>query len=391
MLDCKLAIIVDRESRRRQYQLPILKWCSALTSIPRPDSSIEEKSLAEAAYEFLAILEAVGLSEKTVKSYKAALQDFISHVGGTIKVKDVGYAHVASWISHRMKHGFKHEARREGSSSEEARRRRQATLHYYTLFLRKFLVWCGKKPETIPVVKRPPRGSIDTLSEREIAMLMRVARDLLDVLLVALLYETGMRAKELLSLRVKDVNLDTGEVVVRYGKYGKQRTVFLGVLSRRALEVAITGKSLNDRVINLTYNALYKRLKRLAKRAGLEMLGVRPHVLRHTFATEALRRGMSIIALQKILGHADIKTTQVYMHLLKEDVRREYEKVFVHFTTGYEAERERHPSGDNESSSQQLYCYHCGARLLKGARYCHSCGERVVGEESVLEVAKASG
>jgi len=56
---------------------------------------------------------------------------------------------------------------------------------------------------------------------------------------------------------------------------------------------------------------------------------VRPHVLRHTFATEAIRRGMSLPALQKLLGHSDLKITQLYLHLTNDDVRREYEKVFL--------------------------------------------------------------
>jgi integrase/recombinase XerD len=52
-------------------------------------------------------------------------------------------------------------------------------------------------------------------------------------------------------------------------------------------------------------------------------------VLRHTFATEALRRGVSLAALQRLLGHSDIKVTQLYLHLLDDDVRREYERAFL--------------------------------------------------------------
>ncbi|MEB3759152.1 MAG: tyrosine-type recombinase/integrase, partial [Desulfurococcales archaeon] len=112
--------------------------------------------------------------------------------------------------------------------------------------------------------------------------------------------------------------------------YGKERVVFLGDDALRVLKEYVELKRLGpeDRVVNISYQALYKRLKRLARDAGLPVEKVRPHILRHTFATEALRRGMSLPALQRILGHSDIKITQVYLHLVKEDVKKEYLNVF---------------------------------------------------------------
>ncbi|MEM1620181.1 MAG: tyrosine-type recombinase/integrase [Fervidicoccaceae archaeon] len=327
-----------------------------MASLPSPPPDLSNRSIGEAVSLFLATLGALGLSDKTVKSYRAALLDFASRVGPEKRISEVSYEDVLSWINSRLRAGS---GRGRKVDSREERRRAQSTLHYYSLFVRRFLAWCGKPPHMVPVVKRPPRGAIEALGEREIRALIASARDFTDVLLVALLYETGLRISELLALRARDVDLERGEVEVRHGKYGKPRTVFVGPLSRSLLEVALAGREPDDRVIPLTYNAVYKRLKRLASRAGLDGLPVRPHVLRHTFATEALRRGMSLIALQRILGHSDVKTTQIYTHLMKEDVKREYERVFVSSRVGALGE----PA-----------CARCGAKLVEGARFCHVCG-----------------
>ncbi|MEM3353116.1 MAG: tyrosine-type recombinase/integrase, partial [Saccharolobus sp.] len=80
----------------------------------------------------------------------------------------------------------------------------------------------------------------------------------------------------------------------------------------------------DDKLFYITYDALYRKLKRLGEKVGIDL---RPHVLRHTFATLSLKRGMNLITLQKLLGHKDLKTTQIYTHLILEDLRNEYLKV----------------------------------------------------------------
>jgi len=273
-------------------------------------------------------LYSIGLSEKTIKSYMAAIRDFSNHAGNP-RISRITGKMIASWIRTRLEKGFPNESRNHARDRREARRRRQATLHYYTLFLRRFLEWAGRPRSLVPVVRKPSAPEPRTLQEEDVDRLLEASRDLMDVLIVSLLYETGLRSSELLGLRARDIDLERGEIVVRSGKYGKRRIVFLGPLSRKALEARLPGLRPNDPGIPLTYNALYKRLRTLARRAGLENYGLRPHVLRHTFATEALRRGLSLAALQRILGHSDLKVTQLYLHLTLEDVRTEYERAFI--------------------------------------------------------------
>jgi integrase/recombinase XerD len=288
--------------------------------LPPPPTNISELSLWDALEEFLMALRSSGASEKTIKAYRAGISDFIKFCGKGF-VKEVTVNDVIKWRLSRLREGF-------DRSVKDDVKARQLTLHYYSLYVRSFLKWLGLKDE-VSIVKAPRRRSITTLSDNEVVKLLNASRDLLDLLIICLLIETGLRAQELLSLTIDDIDLESKEIYVRSGKYGEERVVFIGPLTERVLSKYLEGFNSSDgRLIPLTYSGLYKRLKTLAKRAGLDPKKVRPHILRHTFATEALKKGLALPALQAILGHKDIKTTQVYLHLLKEDIKKLYMNIF---------------------------------------------------------------
>ncbi len=294
---------------------------------PPPD--ILERSNEEIMELFLDALRAAGASEKTVKAYRAAISDFLEFLGGK-PLREVRQEDVLRWRAERLSRGFprSRRGRRGARPVYEERRLRQSTLHYYTLFLRGFFEWLGL-PVKVPVVPKPRGSRVDALREEEVLRLLSAARDTLDLLILALLLETGLRAQEAVSLRLRDVDLERREIRVRNAKYGEERIVFFGDLTAAALAKWLEenpGLGPDDPLLGISYSGLYKRLKSLARRAGLDPSRVRPHMLRHTFATEALRRGMSLPAVQRLLGHKDIKTTQIYLHLLREDVRAEYER-----------------------------------------------------------------
>jgi integrase/recombinase XerD len=158
-----------------------------------------------------------------------------------------------------------------------------------------------------------------------------------DKAMLELLYATGMRVTELVSLNVRDVNLRAGFVRC-FGKGSKERIIPIHSKAIRAVKgylddvrarlLGATGETalfLNRRGQRLTRQGFWLILKGYTKKAGIET-EITPHVLRHSIATHLLHSGkMNLRELQELLGHANISTTQVYTHLTTERMRRVYD------------------------------------------------------------------
>jgi integrase/recombinase XerD len=185
------------------------------------------------------------------------------------------------------------------------------------------------------------------LSEDEVGRLLAAARDWRGddgprvVALLELLYATGLRISELISLPVAAVARKPRVLTVR-GKGGKERMVPLGGPAREALaaylraradkEAEVTAKGLRrppskwlfpsrGGANHITRQRVAQMLKTLAFTAGIDPGKVSPHVLRHAFASHMLDRGADLRSLQKMLGHADISTTQIYTHVPGERMK----------------------------------------------------------------------
>ena len=148
-----------------------------------------------------------------------------------------------------------------------------------------------------------------------------------------------MRVSELTGLRPADVNLEASYLTCT-GKGDKQRIVPIGdeavVWVRRYLQDArgrLLGKRRSSRLFvnargggqGLTRVGFWKILKGYARRAGMKA-SVSPHTLRHSFATHLLERGADLRAIQMMLGHADLSTTQIYTHVLERRMRSVYDR-----------------------------------------------------------------
>ena len=164
-------------------------------------------------------------------------------------------------------------------------------------------------------------------------------RGVRDRALIELLYATGMRVSELVTLRPADINLDASYLTCT-GKGDKQRLVPIGdeaaVWVDRYVKTARTvllGRRRSPRLfvnargggLGLTRVGFWKILKAYAKQAGLTRT-LSPHTLRHSFATHLLERGADLRAIQMMLGHADLSTTQIYTHVLEQRMRAIYDR-----------------------------------------------------------------
>jgi len=233
---------------------------------------------------------------------------------------------------------------RAGMAPTTAARRLSTLRQFY-----RFLFAEGHRPDDPTAALDSPRRGRPLpkiLSEREVEALLAAARAQPGregqrlVALLEVLYATGLRISELVTLPRAAVARDPRVLIVR-GKGGKERMIPLSEPARAALAAylaaetaaarpdaargrAAPGKWLfpsRGRAGHLTRQRVAQMLKELALAAGLDPGKVSPHVLRHAFASHLLDHGADLRAVQKMLGHADISTTQIYTHVLDERLR----------------------------------------------------------------------
>ena len=183
----------------------------------------------------------------------------------------------------------------------------------------------------------PGTLSLDDVERLLAAPDPRTPRGLRDLAMLETLYATGLRVSELCKLKAADVNLVEG-FLVTLGKGGKQRLVPVGEQSRARIAEYVSGarptfdKARLATALFLTHHGramtrqnFWKLITAYARGVGIDR-HVSPHTLRHSFATHLLERGADLRAVQAMLGHADIGTTQIYTHLSTARLREIHSK-----------------------------------------------------------------
>ena len=210
----------------------------------------------------------------------------------------------------------------------------------------RFLVIDGRLPASPADDLQPPRAwqtlptylSVDEVDALIAQPDVSMPRGLRDRALIELLYATGLRVSELVGLRPADLNLEASFLTCT-GKGDKQRLVPIGDEAARWVSrylregrKALLGRRTSARLFvnargggpGLTRVGFWKILKVYARQAGLKT-SLSPHTLRHSFATHLLERGADLRAIQMMLGHADLSTTQIYTHVLEHRMRSVYD------------------------------------------------------------------
>ncbi|MCD6194757.1 tyrosine-type recombinase/integrase, partial [bacterium] len=254
---------------------------------------------------------------------------------GNISVKKINLALVRKFRLHLN--------RQRDSRGDSLSLKTQA---YHLIALRAFLRFLAKQdiaslaPEKIELPKTEEK-EISFLEPEEVKDLFKSVPDsgkvshLRDRVILEVLYSTGLRVSELVSLNKDDINLKREEFSVK-GKGGKIRVVFLTPSAKewlkrylekredmdRALFVRTKGRG-ND--LRLSTRSVERMISFYAKKAGLAKK-VTPHTLRHSLATAMLRGGADLRAVQSLLGHSSITTTQRYTHVTDEHLKEVHQK-----------------------------------------------------------------
>lgn len=274
-----------------------------------------------------------GLRPKTLAAYRADIRRFASYLA------DQGIAEPAT-VGHRVLHEYQAHMRSEGLAPTTIRRAQSALRAYFGFLAAEAIVPddpTDRMDRPVAAKKLP-----EFLTQDEAARVVEAVDPdspacWRDRAVLELLYATGMRVSELTRLSLGDVDLETGNCLV-FGKGGKERivpvgTVALGVVRRYLASVRPAmdrGRArgaffLNQRGGRLSRMSIWTIVKRAAGRAGIDRV-ISPHTLRHSCATHLLEGGADLAAVQELLGHADISTTQIYTHLDREYLRETHRR-----------------------------------------------------------------
>ncbi len=274
-----------------------------------------------------------GLSEKTIESYSSDLArhlEFLKQKG----VKKIADADTPLILKHLIA------LRNAGLGSKSCARHLITLRGFYKFLVQEKII----DYDPVRLIDLPKSGLKlpDVLSVAEVNLILNIpdtGKPLgkRNAAMLELLYAAGVRVSELVNLKLLDVNLEACFVRV-LGKGSKERVVPIGMCAKEKIDDYINiarARLLKNRISRylfvaragkpMTRQGFWKILKQYAQQAGIKKK-ITPHSLRHSFASHLLEGGADLRAVQIMLGHVDISTTQIYTHLAREHLRQMHEK-----------------------------------------------------------------
>lgn len=265
-----------------------------------------------------------GLSEKSLAYYKTVLQKALPMIGK--KLKDVETDDIRAYLTMR---------RMSNVTNTTLDNERRVLSSFFTFLNDEGHI--QKNPtKRVEKVKQKKQKKLP-FSEEEMENLRLAARNDRDKAIIEFLYSTGCRVSEMIALDTANVDFKNREVVV-LGKGNKERTVFLSPRCVATLRVYLNGRKDNNpalfvsggmkhtthrEIVRFTVSGVENMIRKTGRRCGIEK--AHPHRIRRTAATFALRRGMPIDQVSKMLGHESLETTTIYASSTVEDVKRSHD------------------------------------------------------------------
>ncbi|MCU0666809.1 MAG: site-specific tyrosine recombinase XerD [Candidatus Omnitrophica bacterium] len=269
-----------------------------------------------------------GLAVNTINSYRDDLEAYFAFLESQ-KIA------LLSQTNRNNISGFMLKQKDRGISAVSISRRLAAIKSFYRFLVRERVL----KEDPTSLVDSPKlwKKIPETLSLSEVEALLnapdsRDTQGIRDKAILEILYATGMRVSESAHLKLKEVNLDVGFLRC-IGKGNKERVVPVGKKAiacvRKYLESSrpkLLGKKESEYLFisrlggRLSRQSLWKIIQRYSRQAGIKK-HIKPHILRHSFATHLLEHGADLRSVQEMLGHANISTTQIYTHINKDRLK----------------------------------------------------------------------
>jgi integrase/recombinase XerD len=274
------------------------------------------------------------LAKNTLESYKRDIAQFMDylHNEGFVSIRDTKQLHIANYLLH---------LKRAGRAVATQSRTVVSIRAFYQFLLRERKL--DQDPSLQIDIPKLEKRVPNILTVEEMESLLEspqtsTPNGMRDKAMLELLYATGIRVSELISLDIDNVNLDMGFIRC-IGKASKERIIPLGgiaadcvstyletmrskILKQSKVEQALFVSHLGTRI---TRQGFWKIIKRYAAETNI-VKEITPHTLRHSFAVHLLENGADLRSVQEMLGHADISTTQIYMQVNRSKMKEVYDK-----------------------------------------------------------------